>query len=452
MDNPVELPSSYPGVSDTANIAKLKIDEVILDSQLIALIQIAINNNQDVLIALQRINAARANFQQNRLALLPSLLLETSAGVTRYADHTIDGVGNFDTNLSHNIPEDKLIPTPTPDYFIGFTSSWEIDIWGKLRNHKKAAHARYLSSEKGRHLIITNLIAEVAMHYYTLLTLDAELEIIQNNITLQEAAVETARLLKEGGKTNELAVSQLMAQLLNSRGLKIKTEQTIIETENRLNVLLGRLPQPINRGKTLMEQEIPAYISAGIPSEMLINRPDLQMAELELIASKADLHAARAAFLPSFTINAYSGLNAFATSALFSTPGSIAYGLMSGLTAPIFNRKLISANFRFAEANRNEAYYNYQKRIITGFTEVTTSLKSLENLEKINKLKQEEVDELERGVTTSNQLFQMGYASYLDVINAQRNVLIAELELANNKKEQLTSLITLYKALGGGWK
>jgi NodT family efflux transporter outer membrane factor (OMF) lipoprotein len=447
----VSLPSSFEGSSDTLNMGKFKIEEIFKDTQLISLISTSLQNNQDILIASQRIEIAKANLRMSRGAFLPSLFFESSAGVKKYGDHTIDGVGNFDTNLSQNIPKDKRIPNPTPDYFIGFRSSWELDVWGKLRNQKRASYARFLASDKGRHLVITNLIADLATNYYTLLALDTELETIQKNKTLQQTAVETSKHLKEGGILNELAVSQLTAQLLNTQGLEIRTQQKIIETENRINILMGRFPQPVLRGKTLMDQELPTEIHAGIPSEMLTNRPDIQMAELNLAATKADVRAARAAFLPSFSITAYSGLNAFSSSVLFTNPGSLAFGLLGGLSAPLFNRNSIRANFKTAHANYNEAHYAYQKVIISGFSEVATSLKHLENLQKISNLKEQEVEVLQNGVTASNDLFLVGYASYLEVINAQRNVLDAQLDLTSTKRDQFISIINLYKALGGGW-
>lgn len=445
------LPTSFEGSSDTLNMGTFKVEEIFKDSQLVSLIRISLQNNQDVLIASQRIEIAKANLRMSRGAYLPSLFFESSAGVKKYGDHTIDGVGNFDTNLSQNIPKDKRIPNPTPDYFIGFRSSWELDVWAKLRNQKRASFARFLASDKGRHLVITNLVADLATNYYTLLALDAELEILQRNKNLQQTAVETSKLLKEGGILNELGVSQLTAQLLNTQSLEIRTQQKIVETENRINLLMGRLPQPIIRGNALMDQDIPSEIHAGIPSEMLVNRPDIQIAELNLAAAKADVKAARAAFLPSFSITAYSGLNAFSSSVLFTNPGSLAFGLLGGLSAPLFNRNAIRASYGSARANHNEAYYTYQKTILSGYSEVTTTLKNLDNIQKISSIKEQEVQVLQNGVAASNDLFLVGYASYLEVMNAQRNVLDAQLDLTETKRDQFIAVINLYKVLGGGW-
>lgn len=446
-----DIPSAYKGSKDSISIEKFRYKDLFNDSSLISLINIALKNNQDVQIASQRIELARAGFKLHKGASLPSLSFESSAGIRRYADHTIDGVGNYDTNLSPNITEDQRIPSPTPDYFTGFRSSWELDVWGKMKNLKKASYSRFLASQKWQHFITTNLIADIAYNYYTLLALDTELEIIKKNIRLQESALETSRVLKEGGMANELAVSQMSAQLLNTQSLLVDTEQRIIETENKISILLGRLPEAIPRGSSIIDLKIPGRINVGIPSDLLRNRPDIMMAELELIASKADVKAARAAFLPSFTITGFGGLNAFSSSVLFSNPGSLAYGIMGGLSAPLFNRNILKANYRVATANQQQAFYTYQKSIVVGYTEVATSLAQLENLQRKDEIKRREVEALQKSVTISNDLFLAGYASYLEVINTQRNVLYSELDWTENKKEQFISLIHLYRFLGGGW-
>ncbi len=229
-----------------------------------------------------------------------------------------------------------------PDYFLGLRSSWEVDIWGKLKSQKKAAYNRFLSSEKGRQAIVTGLVAEIARHYYELMALDTELDIIRKNIALQESAVETIKIQKEAGRANELGVRQLTAQLLNTRALEFEVTQKIIETENNVNLLAGRFSQTVPRGTTL-EQTMPASITAGVPAHMLRRRPDIQQAQLDLLANYSDQQAAQLAFLPSLNITAFLGLNAFKSNLLFSS-GSLAYSALGGLTAPLVNRKALKAN------------------------------------------------------------------------------------------------------------
>ena len=212
------------------------------------------------------------------------------------------------------------------------------------------------------------------------------------------------------------------------------------------------MPQAIERGDPINDQSLPEEVFTGIPSDLLLNRPDIQQAELELVAAKADLQAARAAFYPSFTLSPYVGLQAFRAELLFDAPASLAMGVLGGLTAPVFNRFQIKSEFNKSIARNKEAFYNYQKVILTGFNEVYTSLERIENLEKVVELKEQEVEVLSQGVAISNDLFLAGYATYLEVITAQKRVLETQLQLTNTRQEQFLSLIGLYRELGGGWQ
>lgn len=447
-----QLPKTFVGDTSSNSIGQLSVKDFFKDEELKKLIDTALTYNPDLNSVIQRISIARANYSISKWSLFPSFNARLSAGVEKYGDYTMNGVGNFDTNLSPNINDNQKIPNPVPDYFLGLNSSWEIDVWGRLRNLKKAAYKKYLASEKAKQLTTSILVASIAESYYTLVVLDKELEIINNNIKLQQKAVETVQLLKEGGKTNELAVDQMSAQLLNTKSLKVEIEQIIIETENHLNFLAGRFPQPINRGTTLEKQFTPEIINAGIPATTLLRRPDIQESELLLKASENEVKAARAAFLPALNITSYSAYNSFNASLLFNTPSSLAYGVLSGLTGPIFNRNSIRSNFRSSIANNREAYFQYQKNILKAVEEVNSKLKRIENYNIISSIKRDEVNMLHQAVTSSNDLFMAGYASYLEVIIAQKNVLEAEIGLINAQKEQLTSTIELYRALGGGWE
>ena len=445
------LPVSFGGHTDSVGIASQNWRTFFADPNLVQLIDTALGGNLDLRIATQRIEAARAAFEYSRGFLAPQVNAVGSAGVDRYGQYSMNGVGNYDTNLSDNIRGNELIPNPTPDYFLGARSTWEIDIWGKLRNRRKAAYLRFLSSEKGRHAVITGLVAEVARQYYTLLALDGELEIIQKNIDFQQNALELVRIQKAAGRVTELAVQQFTAQLLNTRSRQGQVRQQIIENENQLNRLLGRYPGSIVRGRSLQARELPGQVLTGIPTQMLVRRPDIQQAELELQAAHVDIDVARAEFLPSLNLNAYLGLNAFRTAVLFN-PASLAAGLLGGLSAPIINRRFLKADYRQSVAQAGESLYRYRQTILTGFSEVTTGLRGVENYRQVAELQTQEVDVLRQAVTTSNDLFKSGYASYLEVITAQRSVLEAELALINTKQAQFLSLTDLYRALGGGWQ
>ncbi|MEI6949223.1 efflux transporter outer membrane subunit [Paraflavisolibacter sp. H34] len=444
----VALPAAFPGQSDTATALNLK--QVFTDPYLQRLIDTALLNNPDLQTALQRVEGARANFLQTRGALRPSVQAMAAAGVDKYGDYTLNGVGNFDTNLSGNIEKDQKIPTPlTPDFFLGLRSSWEIDLWGKLRQQKSAAYHRLLASQQGVQGVRTLLVSEVATRYFELLALDDELEVLRQNIHLQQRAVEVVEVQKLGGRATELAVHQFKAQLLHTRGLETDFRQQIQAAENELNLLLGRLPQRIQRSESILKHELPQTLQAGIPSALLLRRPDIRQAELELKASEADVQAARAAFLPSLTLTPYLGLNAF-SAAQFFNPASLAYGALGGLAGPVLNRTANKAHLSRSTAASREAFYGYQKAILSGYREVVTRLSELHNLQRKFTLKQEETETLRAAVATANDLYRGGYATYLEVISAQKGVVEAELELIATRRGQLQALVDLYRALGGG--
>lgn len=437
-----EMPSSFTGSTDTISMGDIIWEDFFNDPHLVELIDVALKNNLDLLTALQRIEVARANFQVSKGALLPSLDARFRVRTGNVRDNLLNNTINGDQNISNQ----------TQNYFLGMQSTWEADIWGKLKNRREAAYARFLSTEKGKQLVTTALVAEIARMYYELLGLDNELETIQKNIEFQEIALEMIKIQKIGGRATELAVQQFSAQLLRTKSLGFEKQQRIIEVENELNLLLGRYPQPIVRGESILKQHLPDIIRAGIPSDMLLRRPDVQQAELALVAAKADVEAARAEFLPSFTITPYMGFNATKVPLLLKSPESIALGFIGGLTAPIFNKNQIRSDYNRSVARNMEAFYTYQKTILTGYQEVVSGLKRVENFKNVYNLREQEAEVLLNAVNTSNDLFVAGYASYLEVITAQKRVLEAELGMTNTRKEIFFSIIDLYRALGGGWK
>ena len=450
------VPQSFVGNSsvgriDSASIGELPHNVLFTDAKLVALIDTALARNPDLKITLQRIDIARANYGISQGALLPRVDAVATAGVERYGRYTLNGVGNYDTNLSDNISGSSRIPNPTPDYFVGLRSSWELDIWGKLRNRRKAAYTRVLASEEGRNLVVTALTADVARLYYSLLALDAELEIIGENVELQQKALELVEVQKAAGRVTELAVQQFRAQLLNTRGLEGRVQQEVVEMENQLNVLLGRYPQAVARGASIEKQALPIALSAGLPAQLVYRRPDIRQAERELEAAHIDVAVARAEFLPSLNLSPYLGFNAFRPNVLLN-PQSVALGVLGGLSAPLLNRKQLKGNLAITTAQSKEAYFAYQRAILTGVSEVVSSMKGLENYRNVANIQRQEVDVLRQAATTSNELFANGYATYLEVITAQRNVLEAELALITTKRAQFLAMVGLYRALGGGGK
>jgi HAE1 family hydrophobic/amphiphilic exporter-1 len=461
-----ETPATFGDTSKTAgghpadSIVKNSIDSVgigafsykqfFTDTLLLQLLDTALAHNTDMLLATQRMETARAQLMAASRAWLPEVNIALSAGVDRWGDYTLNGVGNYDTNLSPNISDKQRIPGPTPDYFAGLRSSWEIDLWGKLRSRKQAAYMRFLSGEQGRRLVTTQLVSQVAGMYYQLMVLDYEQEVIQRNIGLQETALATVQIQLEAGRATLLAVQQFSARLLNTRNLALGLKQQSLELENQLNALLGRFPQPIRRDTSLPDAALPPFAQTGVPAAMLSRRPDIQQAALELAAAKADVKAARAAFLPSLNITPYAGFNSFNAGLLFNTPASVAYGVLGGITAPLLNKKQLQSQYNITTAAGMSAFYQYRQTIINGYQEVITALGQLKNGQEAYDLKSAEVQMLKDGVSTANDLYATGYANYLEVITAQKSVLEAELALAGNKKDLFLGTITLYRALGGG--
>jgi len=442
------LPASYTVKKDSTNSANIKWQEFFTDKNLVALIDTALKNNLDILMTLQKIEVARNDLRLSKGAMLPAVNANFAYLQRKFGYYTMDDAGNRITEITPG----QLIPTHLPDYFVGLQANWEVDIWGKLRNKKKAAFTRYLSSTEGVNLVRTNLIAEIANTYYELIALDVELDIIDETIEIQESVFEIFEIQKQSGLTNELAIKQFKAQVLNSKSLEFELLQKIRENENKLNFLLGRYPQPITRDKTSFNSQMPVIVKSGIPSQLLENRPDIKQSEFELLAANLNVKAAKAAFYPSFTITGSAGFQSFNTSFLFTSPQSLAYTLLGGLTTPLINRSAIKAQFKNAKANQIEAMYKYQKTVLNAYVEVTNELSNINNLDIIYKLKTEEVSTLDSSITIATDLFKFGRANYYEVLMTQRSALASKLELVIAKKRQYNTTVNLYKALGGGWQ
>ncbi len=446
------LPTTYSSKGDTTRSSgDIPWRDFFDDPLLVNYIEQGLFANLDLAMALQRIEVARASVRVAKGAFFPTLTASTATGQRKFGEYTMDGIGNYDTNFSPNLPPEKRVPEHLPDYWLGMQSTWEIDLWGKLRNQKKSALARLLATEKFRHLISTTVVAEIARNYYALLALDNELAIIRQNIQLQQTAVDLINAQKAAGRATELAVKQFTAQLLNTQSRESLIRQQVVHHENQMNLLLGRFPQPIERGVPILQHSLPEEVNTGLPSRMLVRRPDIAQAELRLQAARFDVGAARAAFFPSLTISSSAGFQSFRPEKFFIMPGSIAYSMFGGLSAPVIQRNQLKADYQRAGAVELELFYEYQKVVINGFQETVTGLQRIENLQTASTFKQQEVTMLQQAVSTSNDLYIAGLASYLEVIIAQKNVLEAELELAETRKEQFFSVVDLYRALGGGW-
>ncbi len=453
VKNELTPPAAYPFMDSTVqqDIPLPNWREFFKDPYLVALIDSAIKNNQDLKIANQRLEQARAEVQYHYRNFYPSVQANASFGVTKYGDYTVDGVGNFDSNLSSNISPEQRIPNPVPDYFLGLQTSWETGFAGKLRSRRKAASARLLASSYYRDLVQTQLVAGVARLYYELLAIDNELKIIRQNIDIQERAMEIVDIQKQSGQINELAVKQFKVQLLQTQALEAERKQHLVFVVNTLNTLIGKFPKIITRADTLVNTAQLAQLKTGFPIYLLENRPDLKEAMAQLQANEADLRAARAAFLPALNFSGFTALNGFNASYFFN-PASLAYVGLASLSLPVFNRNQVNYQYRLQAAEKNVALYNYQKILLQSVAEVSSLYNTLLAYQRISELKLAEVTELKAALSIGNDLFLTGFANYLEVLMIRRNVLDAELQYTNAQKQFFHAYIDLYKAMGGGWR
>jgi NodT family efflux transporter outer membrane factor (OMF) lipoprotein len=443
------MPIQYGSTQqDTTNTTNVQWRNFFTDKYLINLIDTALKNNQELNITLQDIEIAKNDIRLKNGMILPSVGLRGTIGAEKVGRYTSQGAGD----ASAEITPGREVPVVLTDFTGGAYASWEIDVWKKLRNAKKAAVTRYLSSVEGKNFVMTNLVAEVANAYYELLALDNQLAFVMQNIVLQNNVLEVIKVEKQAARATELAVQKFQAEVLKYQSLEFDILQNIKETENNINLLLGRYPVTIIREKRNFLDLPLATIQTGIPSQLLANRPDIKQAELELAASKIDLKVARAEFYPSFGISAVLGFQAFKPSYLVKLPESLLYSLAGDIAGPLINKNAIKAEFFSANARQLQAMYQYERTILAAYLEVNTQLSSISNLKKSYDLKLKQVNALTQSITISNDLFKSARADYMEVLLTQRDALEAKFELLETKKQQMNATVTIYRSLGGGWK
>lgn len=416
------------------------------DPALVALIDTALANNQDLRITLQQIAMAKSNVLYQEGLMMPSVSAGGSVGVSKAGRYTSEGAGNATTEIKPG----KEMPDPLMDYQLGVNADWEVDLWHKLSSSKRAAVEHYLATVEGRNAVLSSLISQVAENYYHLLALDNKLDLIHQYIDLQKKAVEIAKIQKSADADTELAVEKFEAELAKARSEEYTLRQEMTETENNLNLLLGRYPANIQRDKSSFLSTNLQKVMTGIPSELLTNRPDIRQAEHELAAAKWNVDAARKEFLPSLNISASLGLDAFNPAYLTRLPKSLAFSVLGGLAGPLINKKAIQANFQTADAQQVEALYEYDKTLLTAYSEVCTLMSKIKNLDQYYQLKEEESNKLDHSIGIARQLYMNSRCTYLDVLMDERDALDAKMELLEAKEQQLSSMVDVYRSLGGG--
>jgi outer membrane protein, multidrug efflux system len=282
--------------------------------------------------------------------------------------------------------------------------------------------------------------------------LDNQLENLEQNITIQQNALEVTKELQKYARATSLAVRRFEAEVKKNQSRQYVIKQQQVELENRINFLLGRTPQPIQRASTGFMDIQPKLIQTGLPAELLAHRPDIRKAELELAAADLNIQVAKANFYPSFAIRAGLGFQAFNPKYLLNTPESLAYSLAGDMMAPLINRNAITAVYKNANATQIQAAFDYEQTIINAYGEVSNQLSNIDNLEKNYQLKTSQVEALTQSVDVANQLFKSARAEYLEILLTQREALEAKSELIETKQKQMSAMVNLYRSLGGGWK
>lgn len=423
-------------------LAQQRWNEFFSSPELRHLIVLALDNNQELNITVQELIIAQAEVSARRGEYLPRVGAGLGTGLEKVGGWTSRGFADKATG----------VPEHLGNFQFGLNASWEIDVWGKLRNAAQAADYRFLASVEGRSFMVTQLVAEIARSYFELIAVDNELEVLKRNIAIQTDALEVVRLEKQAAKVTQLAVQRFEAEVLKNKSRLFDLEQERVQAENRINFLVGRYPQPVKRDPTELNQALPDTLATGVPADLLENRLDIRRAELELEASKMDVASARAAFFPKISIDAELGYQSFNIAHLLATPESLLYNLAGNLMAPLINRAGIEAQYRTANARQIQAVYNYERTLLQAVTDVTNQLATYQNLHKGFDLQTQQVEVLAQSVEVSNTLFQNARADYMEVLLTRRDSLDAQLELIETRKRLLLSMVNLYQALGGGWR
>jgi NodT family efflux transporter outer membrane factor (OMF) lipoprotein len=422
--------------NDTTTIASIPWRHYFTDPKLQGLIEEGLENNFDMRVALAGIEQAHAYLKQSRLAYLPNLAL---AGTVTHNRHA----GNKNGKV-------EALSQSANQYSLGLGATWELDIWGKLNRQSRATYAQYLNSQETKRLIQSNIISGIAIYYYTLLSLDEQLRISKESVELLKETVTTMEALKEAGQLNEASVVQTKATLYNTMVSIPDLEMAVYETENALSLLLGRRGGGVERS-TFAQQEVPGELMAGVPAQLLANRPDVKSAELKFRQTFELVNVAQASFYPSITLNSGSFIGyASTTLSGFFKPANLAASIIGGLAQPLFAKRQLVTNLEVAKGNQKIALLNFEKAVLTAGNEVSDIMNKFNSFEAKNQSRDLQIESLKLSVEYTPLLLTAGEANYLEVITAQANLLNAQLGQVNDKLQQLQASVNLYKALGGG--
>ena len=440
------LPARFPGVETTEGGSPRAWNGFFRDPVLSGLIATALINNPELHILMQEVAVSKAESEARRRELFPFGRLGGTAGLDKVSKNTRNGA--VEENLE--IQPGRRFPEPLPNYGVSADFGWEVDISRKLRNERDAANRRYFASIEGRRFAVTHLVSEIAESYYELLSLDANLEMFQRMLDIQEKVLESVRLKKSAAWLTELAVRRFEAEVFKKRSRLFEIRQKIVETENRINTLTGRYPAPIERTAAAFDLTNLAPIQAGLPSDLLRNRPDVRRAEPKLQAAGLEVKAAAARFYPALNLSAALGLESFTLGSPILAKENLANGATANLVGPLVNRSALKAAFQGRSAHQIAAVYRYQQTVLKAYTEVVNELSMIRNMAQGYELKSKQTDALVDSVSLSNQLLDSARADYTEVLLTQREALDARVDLVEMRQTQLMAAVKAFRALGGG--
>ncbi|MFN0101319.1 MAG: efflux transporter outer membrane subunit [Bryobacteraceae bacterium] len=439
MAPPTQFRGDREAAASAESLADRKWSTVFEDDALTELVETALKQNYDLRIAAERVLQARAQLGVQRSALLP----------------TINATGSFNANRISQIGQNRFLPRGT-NIDVSYTQaggslSWELDIWSRIRRLNEAARAQYLGTEEARRGVTASLVSDVTSGYFSLRELDMELDIGRKTKEIAENGLRITKVRLQRGVATGLDVQQA-EQLLHTATASIAaSERSIAQQENALSVLLGRNPGEIRRGKKLEELAAPGRVPAGLPSSLLTRRPDIRQAEQILIGANARIGAARAEYFPQISLTSFVGGQSRSLLDLF-TGAARQWTFVPSATLPIFNAGRIRSNVRYTEAVQREALASYEKTVQTAFREVSDSLIGYTKTSEQREQQALLVGALNESSRLSNLRYQGGLDTYLQVLDAQRNQFQGELVLAQLRRQELLSVVQLYRALGGGWQ
>ncbi|HET9710274.1 MAG TPA: efflux transporter outer membrane subunit, partial [Pyrinomonadaceae bacterium] len=425
--------------TDQTSIGDLKWFEVFKDEELQKLVRTAMAQNYDLRAAVARINAARANLGLARSEQFPQI------------------VGSADLTTTHDSKNGQLGASPLSgstrsfgNFFLNLLT-FELDIWGRLRQQTKAARAELRASEEDRKTVMTLVVGDVATGYFSLLELDSELEISKRTLATREDSLRLIKARQQGGVGTMLDVRQAEELVYQASQTIPDTERAIAQAENQINLLMGNNPGPITRGRSLTEQEELPSVPVGLPSALLERRPDIRATEASLEAQGALVRAAKAAYFPTISLTGVLGFQSDQLSNLF-TSASRAWTFVPQVTQPIFTAGRLSSNVKFARAQQELALVQYQQTIRNAFREVSDALIENRKVKEIRVQQEALVTTLRDRSRLAHLRYEGGVDTLLNALDADRELFDAELRLAQTRRNELLSLVQLYRALGGGWQ